>query len=394
MERVNTVPNILWITQGWPSDVAPSAGAFHCETVSILKQEFTSLTIANPIPWVPYPLEKFSTHWKNLSAIPKYQKDGNTEIYRPRYLTTPKENHLFLAHLFQHYSLSKIINKVSPSLIHAHFAYSSGATALWIKKKRGIPYVLTLHGDDVTVYPYRNKRAYKLFKKTVLGASKVLAVSHALAEEAKSLVSVDIDVLPNGIDTTKFFTKKTKEEARNSLGLSLDADITIYVGNLTEEKGILDLKQSLMSLKWDKRVSIFIGDGPELSNLQSDPRNVCLGAIPRLNIPVWLKAADYFLLPSYHEGLGQAAVEAGAVNLPVIGGNVGGLAGLLKDERGILVTPGNTVEITQALELLKGTPQYARKIANNLASYIIKNHDAHHCAKYLEKLYIHLTAKN
>ncbi len=54
--------------------------------------------------------------------------------------------------------LSEIKNHgLKPDLIHAHFAMPSGGAAAIVSKALGIPYVLTLHGSDVNVYPHYSK---------------------------------------------------------------------------------------------------------------------------------------------------------------------------------------------------------------------------------------------
>ena len=392
MERLSaksdTSPNVLWLTQGWPSKELPNAGAFHCDTVNELKKSLDSITIASPLPWIPTPLTGVSKRWKTLHSIPEFQQDNEISIHRPRFLTTPRENHLFISHYTQQFSISPIIDTLKPQLIHAHFAYASGTTALWIKRKKNIPYVLSLHGDDVTIYPHRSKRALKLFRATLKGASRVLAVSSSLAEEAKSLSGTSVDVLPNGLNLSNFSLDETKAQSRERLDLPLDASITVFVGNLTQDKGIKDIQVSLKKLGWKNRLSIFIGEGPEKENLARDPLNLCTGAIPHKEITRWLHAADYFLLPSYHEGLGQAAVEAGAVGLPVIGGNVGGLKDLLQNERGILIQPGDTDAISQALQRLKDHPDYAKNISTKLKKHVLEKHNSKVCAQSLHKIYL------
>lgn len=68
--------------------------------------------------------------------------------------------------------------------------------------------------------------------------------------------------------------------------------------------------------------------------------------------------ADVFLMPSLHEGLPYALLEAMALGRPVIASNVGGLAEVLRDgETALLVPPGDPAALAQALGALGDDPE-------------------------------------
>lgn len=154
-----------------------------------------------------------------------------------------------------------------PDLIHAHFAMPSGGAAAVVSESAQIPYVLTLHGSDVNVYPHYSKGAFKAFKRAVGSASVVLAVSHKLQEEAKKLSGFDSSVLPIGIQLSRFQeNEETKEEIRKRLGLPLDQRLAVYVYRLVREKGIFELSEAIESLQNSPK-AVFVGDGPAKSTL-------------------------------------------------------------------------------------------------------------------------------
>ena len=66
-----------------------------------------------------------------------------------------------------------------------------------------------------------------------------------------------------------------------------------------------------------------------------------------------MNLADVFILPSYIEGVPISILEAESYHKPVITTNIGGIPSIVKDhESGILITPGNSEEIFQAMKLL------------------------------------------
>jgi 2-deoxystreptamine N-acetyl-D-glucosaminyltransferase/2-deoxystreptamine glucosyltransferase len=70
-----------------------------------------------------------------------------------------------------------------------------------------------------------------------------------------------------------------------------------------------------------------------------------------------LAAADVAVLPSLHEGLGVAALEAMAAGRPVVASRVGGLAEVVVDgETGRLVPAGDAAALGAALDELAHAP--------------------------------------
>jgi glycosyltransferase involved in cell wall biosynthesis len=77
----------------------------------------------------------------------------------------------------------------------------------------------------------------------------------------------------------------------------------------------------------------------------------------RRDVGACLAAADVVALPSLHEGLGVAALEAMAAARPVVASRVGGLAEVVVDgESGVLAPPGDPAALADALRGLAGDP--------------------------------------
>ncbi|MDX1737169.1 MAG: glycosyltransferase [Alphaproteobacteria bacterium] len=369
-------PKITWLTQGWPSDTMPMAGVFHKGQVLALNNMNIDINVITPVPWVPPLLSVFKSKWRNLGRLATESYDNGIQISRPRYLAIPRENHLFINHFSIYNQVKPLIQIKKPDIIHAHFAYSTGVVAAMLKKNLGIPYILTLHGDDVTEYPHRSKRGLSLFKFALANADKVFAVSPSLAEKSKTLYDREIEIIPNGLNKKWMVQPQPKEEIRKKLGLDNKRLVILFVGNLTIEKGIPVLREALKSIDQNQILPVFIGDGPEKVKLQSELSNcMTLGVLPHDQIAYWMQASDILVLPSLHEGLGQVVVEAGFIGLPVIGSNTGGISDLLKENRGTLIEPNNIYQLTQAIEKTIKSYSTALKKAENLREFVNKHHD-------------------
>lgn len=75
----------------------------------------------------------------------------------------------------------------------------------------------------------------------------------------------------------------------------------------------------------------------------------------------------FIFLPSYNEGLPIAILEAMSYKHPVISTPVGGIPEVVHNSiNGILVTPGNILEIAEALQFYIEHPEAIKKQGENL----------------------------
>lgn len=135
----------------------------------------------------------------------------------------------------------------------------------------------------------------------------------------------------------------------------------VYVGRLTAEKGLKILLRSIAEVKKDIAVELWIiGEGTLKNHLKSLAEMLGIadnikwfGSLrwgPQLFEKV--SEADTLALPSYSEGLGLVIIEGMGQGLVVVGSSVGGIPEVLDNGRcGILVPPGNAMELAKAIKL-------------------------------------------
>ncbi|WP_423823430.1 glycosyltransferase family 4 protein [Salinisphaera sp. SPP-AMP-43] len=81
------------------------------------------------------------------------------------------------------------------------------------------------------------------------------------------------------------------------------------------------------------------------------------------NVGDYLAAADAFVLPSRHEGIGGAALDAMRAGLPVVASAVDGLPEFVDDGyNGLLVPPGDPNALYDAIARLQDEPELARSL--------------------------------
>ena len=112
---------------------------------------------------------------------------------------------------------------------------------------------------------------------------------------------------------------------------------------------------------------VLIGDGPERSALEGlaaeAPNPSAVHFTGRDYVQALLPALDAFVLPSIHEGLGLAQLEALAAGVPCVASAVGGMPEVLGDGVGVLVDPLRPAELREALQALRADDTRRRKLA-------------------------------
>ena len=234
------------------------------------------------------------------------------------------------------------------------------------------PMVTHVHGaaNPLTAsrYPWARatglRRVYGALQRRVIAASaQVMSVDQKGLDMARACLPAQsvtgLTLMPICVDTT-LFCPGDRAAARSSLGLPQAGHILLFVGRLEEAKGTKRLIEALASLAGrDEPLSlILIGDGSQRLVMEEQARRagvadhlVFAGWVDHDALPAWLQASDALLLPSDYEGLPTAVIEALACGIPVVATAVGGLSGLIEeDKNGLLLHEVSSEALTAATE--------------------------------------------
>lgn len=248
------------------------------------------------------------------------------------------------------------------SLIHAHF-FMSGIVASHIKRKLGIPFVITFHAlGQVRKIHQKEKDGFpesrvEIEKQLVSDADKVIAECPQDMEDLVQHYQADpekITIVPCGFSSKEFYPMP-KEKARTILGLPLKEKIILQLGRMVPRKGVDNVIRALGKLSTCKqplRLVIVGGDienneGPEMQRLLNIAieekvldKVVFTGRKSREVLKYYYAAADVFISTPWYEPFGITPLEAMACGTPVIGSNVGGIKYSVADgHTGFLVPP-------------------------------------------------------
>jgi glycosyltransferase involved in cell wall biosynthesis len=136
----------------------------------------------------------------------------------------------------------------------------------------------------------------------------------------------------------------------------------VFLGRVGKRKGTFDLIEAFGKLPDSLKNSskLFIAGNGELEQARESVEKlnlteqvILLGLIGAEQRDALLATADVFVLPTYNEGLPLALMEAMGWGLPVITTPVSGIPDIVKaGKNGLLVNPGNSQELSEAMQLL------------------------------------------
>ena len=238
-----------------------------------------------------------------------------------------------------------------PDVVFAHFLFPAGAAGAAAATVARAPLVVMAHGTDVE--NARRSRALAAATRAVTSrAAAVIANSRWLAERLGP-VRPPVEIIDCGVDL-EVFAPRPAQPAREQLGWGDDGPAFLVVGSLMARKGVVELADAFARL--GRGSLAYVGDGPLRDRLAGRPGVRLVGRIAHDEVPRWIAACDVLCQPSLMEPFGQAALEAMAMERSVIATTVGGPAEFVTPEAGVLVAPGDTPALADAMAQAAALP--------------------------------------
>jgi glycosyltransferase involved in cell wall biosynthesis len=219
--------------------------------------------------------------------------------------------------------------------IHALFSFAAIPAAFWCRRY-GIPYIVrplgTLNRWGVrNRHPWLKKLSLRFIEQRILsGAAVVHYTSEQERLEAAELGIVDRSaVIPNAIDITSIPFGSLVGRFRARYPQLADRFIMIFLSRLDAKKGLDLLLPAFARVRTRYPIASLVlagsGDAAFVARLQREAARLGIdsdvlwtGFLSGEDKWAALADADLFVLPSYSENFGVAAVEAMACGLPVV----------------------------------------------------------------------------
>lgn len=281
--------------------------------------------------------------------------------------------------------LRTLIRQAKPNVIHVHNTFPIiSPAALYAAAAEHIPVVHTLHNyrhlcPAATFYrdgqvceecvtsrnflPAVFHACYRHSRLTTAAAAATLT-THRLMRSWQRHVNAYIALtdfsrkkfIESGFDPCKMHVKPNFIQRDPGMG-SGAGGYALFVGRLTEEKGIATLLRAWKQLGDQFRLEI-IGEGPlspEVRSAQLTMPNLHFhGWLPRDQVLERMNGAALLIIPSeWYEGLPVTLLEAFAIGCPVVVSRIGSLAGLVEEGKtGMQFEPGSPGELSTRIRFL------------------------------------------
>lgn len=212
----------------------------------------------------------------------------------------------------------------------------------------------------ITVSEYHRRWALDL---KIAGARKLIAI-------------------PNGIPASRVKSDRHPRVVKQELGLLPDTFLLLAVGRLAEQKGLEYLLEALPRIKRELKVPfklLIVGTGPLKSRLQSMTRKLGLRHNVtflgfRRDIGNLFAASDIVILPSLHEGLSIALLEAMAAGKPIVTTTIGSNLEVTRNGAAALLVPAKDSAALASAVCKFANDESLRVLKSQRAKEIYYNH--------------------
>lgn len=294
--------------------------------------------------------------------------------------------------LFSFSLMRALAQMPSLDLIHLHTGNRVGGIARTVARRRGVPYVITLHGGHYTIPPaelenlaapakgsldWGRALAWWVGARHVLrDAAAILCIGRKEQDEVRQrFPGKRVAYIPNGVDVERF-SRGDGKRFRHRFGIPDSARLLVTVARIAPQKNQLFLVSALPRLRSiDPSVHLVLvgsvnnqGYHEQLMQCARDAGvdnalTVVAGLDPDDPLLVdAYHAADVFVLPSIHEPFGIVVLEAWAAGCPVIASRVGGVPDFVDDGiNGLLFEPDDTDSFMSVFQSL--TPERAHALS-------------------------------
>jgi glycosyltransferase involved in cell wall biosynthesis len=269
-------------------------------------------------------------------------------------------------------ALDQLTRRHHYAVLHGFFLYPAGFIAGLVGRLHGAKVIASIRGNDVGKYAFDPLRQ-GFVRSALENADAVTSVATSLLELAdRALIPLAGRgrTILNSIDPSRLAPRERPD-------LPLAGLVIGSSGLFRYKKGLVHLFKALESIDGGLDYTLLMaGDGfgqedrdvlaRELDRHGLAARTRVTGRIEPERMGDYLRLFDIMVFPSlFSEGCPISMLEAMALGRPIVASRVAAIPEILRHgENGLLVEPGSSNEIADAIRLLAGDPGLRRTLGD------------------------------
>jgi PEP-CTERM/exosortase A-associated glycosyltransferase len=305
----------------------------------------------------------------------------------------------------------EIARRERPDVLHAHSSYANAYAALPAARELALPLVYevrTLWGEAAVVEDglrpdsWKHRLIWQLELGAMRRATMVAPISRGIREELinKGIPSEKLEIVPNGVDSSRFVPGKRDQARAQSMGLA-DRFVIGFIGSVRRLEGLSTLLQAFGICRSQRQgISlVIVGDGPERSALEAQARQLGLagvvftGNVPHSEVSSWYSVMDLLVYPRIKAVINERVtplkpLEAMALGKVCVASNVGGLTELIRDgETGVIFRAEDAAHLAATVLSLMDDPDRLRRLASAGLEFVRKERQWSAVAQRYQRIY-------
>jgi glycosyltransferase involved in cell wall biosynthesis len=289
-------------------------------------------------------------------------------------------------------ALDLLMRRHGYAVLHGFFLYPGAYIAGIVGRLHGARVIASIRGNDVGKYAFDPLRQ-GFVRSAIEHADAVTSVATSLlelADRALAPLAGRGRTILNSIDPARLAPRERPQ-------LSLAGTVIGSSGLFRYKKGLVHLFKALASLNGGLDYTLLMagdGFGPEdrdeiareIEHHGLAARTRVTGRIAPERMGDYLRLFDIMVFPSlFSEGCPISMLEAMALGRPIVASRVAAIPEILRHgENGLLVEPGSSSEIADAIRQLVRDPLLAQRIGEGARATALAMNPDHEAAQWSE----------
>lgn len=295
------------------------------------------------------------------------------------------------------FKILNLVKKYDIDIIHTH-DFKSNLIGFIVNLFYRRPIIATIHGRIATPFRVKIYEAFdslliRLFDKIIVGSNDL---KNKLVNNWK-INPKKIELVHNSVDISRFSLPLPNKQIREEFNIREDEIVITTIGQLKKEKGLDYLLKAVpMVIEKFKEVRFLIcGEGAykeELIRIAKElnitKKVIFTGFYDDLNQV--LGVSNIFIAPSLMESLPIVVLEAMCAGLPIVGTDVGDISSCINKKNGLLIKPGSSEEIFNALIKLLEKKERLKEMGKESINLVKERFSDEVMVKRMEDIYTNL----